>query len=161
MSIEKSIKERASLIGMDLCGIAPVSRFEGAPQGTHPTDTLPGCRSVIVVGLRLLDGAIQTIFRNFEDGKRAAQGVYGTYGYTMAPNFTCCMQYMILRSLSSAKLVLRPCLLRSGPLQPADLSSASVCRSSSRLGEFGWLSIVLTLNSVPEIVSEAFNYCRN
>jgi 2-oxoglutarate dehydrogenase E2 component (dihydrolipoamide succinyltransferase) len=72
---------------MDMCGIAPVSRFEGAPKGTHPADFLPGCKSVISVGVRLVDGAVQNIMRNFEDGNRTAQGIYGTYGYTMAPNF--------------------------------------------------------------------------
>ena len=87
MSIEKAIKDHAIKIGMDMCGIAPVSRFEGAPKGTNPTDFLPGCKSVISVGVRLVDGAIQNIMRNFEDGNRTAQGIYGTYGYTMAPNF--------------------------------------------------------------------------
>ena len=80
MNIEQSIKEHAKKRGMDLCGIAPVSRFEGAPKGTHPTDFLPGCKSVISVGVRLADGVIQTVMRNFEDGKWMAQGVYGTYG---------------------------------------------------------------------------------
>src|SRR5208283_5690023 len=87
MSIEQSIKDQAQNMGMDLVGIAPVSRFEGAPEGTHPTDFLPGCKSVISVGVRLADGVIQTIFRNFEDGKARAQGIYGAYGYTIAPNF--------------------------------------------------------------------------
>jgi len=87
MNAEQTLKEHAHKIGMDLCGIAPISRFEGAPKGTHPTDFLPGCKSVVVVGVRLPDGVIQTIFRNFEDGNTRAQGIYGTYGYTIAPNF--------------------------------------------------------------------------
>lgn len=66
MNIEQLIKDFAKNSGMDFCGIAPVSRFDGAPQGTHPTDFLPGCKSVISVRIRLMDGVIQTIFRNFE-----------------------------------------------------------------------------------------------
>ncbi len=43
------IKQLAAKLGADLCGIAPVERFSQAPAGFHPTDVLPGCRSVICV----------------------------------------------------------------------------------------------------------------
>lgn len=42
-----SLKQRATELGTDLCGIAPVDRFSHAPAGFHPTDILPGCQSVI------------------------------------------------------------------------------------------------------------------
>jgi len=42
------VKAIASRLGADLCGIAPVDRLSGAPQGFHPSDILPGTRSVIV-----------------------------------------------------------------------------------------------------------------
>jgi epoxyqueuosine reductase len=43
------IKEIAAELGADLCGIASIDRFEGAPQGFHPRDVLPECQSVIVL----------------------------------------------------------------------------------------------------------------
>ena len=46
------IKQRATELGADLCGIAPVERFYHAPAGFHPTDVLPGCQSVISVAAR-------------------------------------------------------------------------------------------------------------
>ncbi len=46
------IKRRAAGLGGDLCGIAPVTRFAGAPAGFHPRDIYPGCRSVAVVACR-------------------------------------------------------------------------------------------------------------
>ena len=46
------IKQRAAELGADLCGIAPVERFSQAPAGFHPTDVLPGCRSLISVAAR-------------------------------------------------------------------------------------------------------------
>jgi epoxyqueuosine reductase QueG len=46
------VKNLAAELGADLCGIAPLDRFVNAPKGYHPTDVLPGCRSVIVVALR-------------------------------------------------------------------------------------------------------------
>ena len=42
------IKKKAIHKGADVCKIAPVSRFEDAPNGFHPHDIYPDCRSVIV-----------------------------------------------------------------------------------------------------------------
>jgi epoxyqueuosine reductase len=42
------VKQFALDSGADLAGVAPVERFEGAPAGHHPTDILPGARSVVV-----------------------------------------------------------------------------------------------------------------
>ncbi|MFX1572201.1 MAG: epoxyqueuosine reductase [Promethearchaeota archaeon] len=44
----KLIKEIAFDLGFDLCGIAPVERFEGAPDGFRPIDIYKDCNSVIV-----------------------------------------------------------------------------------------------------------------
>jgi epoxyqueuosine reductase len=144
MSIEKSIKEHALRIGMDLCGIAPVSRFEGAPQGTHPCDFLPGCKSVISIGVRLPDGVIQAIFRNFEDGNRMAQGLYGTYGYVTAPNF-----HLLYSVYDIAQFVERntgkiATPTQVGPLATGMSISQRHAAVAAGVGEFGWLSIVLT-----------------
>ncbi len=38
--------------GADLCGVASLDRFADAPEGFHPTDVLPGCRSVISFACR-------------------------------------------------------------------------------------------------------------
>ncbi|HWQ10223.1 MAG TPA: hypothetical protein VN436_13975 [Holophaga sp.] len=68
-------KEIARRLGADLCGIADVDRFAGAPAGAHPRDTLPECRSVIVVARRFLPGTARcgstipyTIVRNLLSG---------------------------------------------------------------------------------------------
>lgn len=42
------IKKMAIQKGADICGIAPVSRFDHAPREFHPLDVFPGCKSVIV-----------------------------------------------------------------------------------------------------------------
>jgi epoxyqueuosine reductase len=144
MGIEQSIKEHAQQIGMDLCGIAPISRFEGAPEGTNPKDFLPGCRSVVVVGTRLLDGAVQAIMRNFEDGKKSAQGIYGTYGYIIAPNF-----HLLYSVYDVARHIERETGEAATPTQVGPFAAGmSISQRhaavAAGLGEFGWLSIVLT-----------------
>lgn len=42
------VKKKIIKNGADIHGIAPISRFENAPKGFHPSDIYPGCRSVIV-----------------------------------------------------------------------------------------------------------------
>ncbi|NPV69256.1 MAG: epoxyqueuosine reductase [Firmicutes bacterium] len=46
------VKSAAARLGADLCGIAPVARFENAPEGFHPQDILRGSKSVAVLAAR-------------------------------------------------------------------------------------------------------------
>lgn len=55
MSITNKVKGFAIENGACLVGIAPISRFQGAPLGHHPKDFLPDCQSVIVIASRILD----------------------------------------------------------------------------------------------------------
>ena len=45
-------------MGADLCGIASVNRFENAPEGYHPLDVLPSCKSVISFACRFPVGTL-------------------------------------------------------------------------------------------------------
>lgn len=65
------IKEILYKLGADLCGIASIDRFGGAPEGFHPCDVLPSCRSVVVFAKKFPVGTLQcnttvpyTIVRN-------------------------------------------------------------------------------------------------
>jgi epoxyqueuosine reductase len=46
-------------LGADLCGIAPVERFSGTPDGFHPNDIYKGCRCVVVFAIRLPAGVLE------------------------------------------------------------------------------------------------------
>lgn len=70
------IKKMLYELGADLCGIANIERFDESPQGFHPCDVLPTCKSVIVFARRSLAGAVQckttipyTIVRNVLSAK--------------------------------------------------------------------------------------------
>jgi epoxyqueuosine reductase len=149
MSLEKQIKDRAKKIGMDMCGIAPVERFVNAPKGSNPVDFLPGCKSVISVGVRLADGAVQNIMRNFEDGKVMAQGIYGTYGYAMAPNFHLLYAVYDIAQFIERKTGSTAAPTPVGPLMTGFSISQRHAAVAAGLGEFGWMSIVLTPNFGP------------
>ena len=48
----REVKEIAYGLGAELCGIAGLDRFASAPEGYHPLDAWPGCRSVISFACR-------------------------------------------------------------------------------------------------------------
>ena len=53
------IKALALSKGASLVGIANVERFEGAPPGHGPADFVPGAKSVVVIGVRLLPAVVE------------------------------------------------------------------------------------------------------
>lgn len=52
------VKAMAIKLGADLCGVASVERFEGAPVGHRPQDIYPDCRSVIALAKRIPVGLL-------------------------------------------------------------------------------------------------------
>lgn len=52
------VKTLLRALGADLCGIAPVERFDGAPKGFHPRDVLPTCSTVIAFACRFPAAAL-------------------------------------------------------------------------------------------------------
>lgn len=144
MSIKDEIKQKALELGMDLCGVASVDRFAESPEGRHPCDILPGCKSVIVVGVRLLDGIVQVNFRTFEDGRRDLKGLYGTYGYAFLPNFELTYAVYGLSQFIERKTgaITTPC--STGPMTNGLQLSIRHAAVAAGLAEFGWMSIVLT-----------------
>lgn len=144
MGMKEDIKELAGKLGMSMCGVSGMDRFATSPQGKHPREVLPGCKSVIAVGVRLLDGTIQANFRAFEDGRDDLKGLYGTYGYAMLPNFELTyVCYSIARYIEEkTDEAAAPC--STGPMTNGAQISLRHAAVAAGLGEFGWLGIVLT-----------------
>ena len=144
MDLKAMIKETARNHGMDLCGVASLDRFEGSLEGRHPTQVLPGCKSVIVVGTRLLDGVIQANFRAFENDRQDLKGVYGTYGYALLPNFALTYACYAVAQAIERELGEVAMPLSTGPMTNGSQISIRHAAVAAGLGEFGWMSIVLT-----------------
>lgn len=129
---------------MDKVGIASIDRFNESPEGFHPTDFLPGCKSVIAFCTRLPDGACNAPFRVFEDGTYDVHGIYGAYGYVGAPNYNLMFaNYKISRfveNLTGCTAVANT----AGPTHGGKMMSMRHCAFAAGLGEFGWSSIMLT-----------------
>jgi epoxyqueuosine reductase QueG len=145
MSVEQEIKAYAlDHLDVDMIGIAGIDRFKDSMPGRHPCDILPGAQSVIVFGVGLLDGAVQANFRFFEEGKAGVHGIYGTYGYTNAPNFHLMWSTYFLSRYIEKHYRTTAAPMPPGPLMngaPLSMRHAAV---AAGLGEFGWNAVVLT-----------------
>lgn len=53
------IKNILFTLGADLCGVASIDRFDGAPKGFHPLDVMPSCQSVISFACRFPVGTLR------------------------------------------------------------------------------------------------------
>jgi epoxyqueuosine reductase QueG len=145
VSINKDdIKAFAKSCGMHLCGVSDVDRLATSDKGRHPCEILPGCKSVIVIGAKLLDGVIQANFRAFEDGRRDLKGLYGTYGYATLPNFELTyVCYSIARYIEDETgAAATPC--STGPMTNGAQISIRHAAVAAGLGVFGWMGLVLT-----------------
>lgn len=69
------VKDTAKANGADLCGIANIERFEGAPKETHPHSLFPDAKSVIVYSSRILKGS----YKGIQEG--TDWSTYWVYGY--------------------------------------------------------------------------------
>jgi epoxyqueuosine reductase len=87
---EASVKDFALGLGASVVGIAGVDRFDGAPAGHRPADLLPGARSVVVLGVQLLESVSgwNRLFRNSAIYRTEEQRIavaerhfYGRSGY--------------------------------------------------------------------------------
>jgi len=151
LKLKDEIKKYAiEKLDMDYCGIANVERLSGAPQGNRPTDLLPGAKSVVVMAVKLSLGAVQTIFRAYEDGLRHAQCIYGTYAYSLFPNYYLKFAaYEMARFLEKKGYMSTP--VPSGPGSAGAPLSNRHAAVAAGIGEFGWLSIVMTKDYGPKI----------
>lgn len=151
MSLTDEVKEFATEeLDMDYTGIASVDRLSGAPEGHRPTDLLPDAKSVIVMAVRLSQGAVQAIFRAYEDGLRHAQCIYGTHGYALTPNLHLKFAaYRMARFLEKKGYITTP--LPSGPGSGGAPFSHRHAAVAAGLGEFGWLSIIITPDCGPRL----------
>ena len=76
MLTSEMIKKAAYEAGADKCGIAPMSRFEGAPKEMDPRYLFPGAKSVIAFAFRIPRG----VQRGIEEGTQFYQYPSMAYG---------------------------------------------------------------------------------
>jgi epoxyqueuosine reductase QueG len=55
MSLKKEAQKMATRLGADFFGVVSADAFDDAPSGHRPKDVLPSAKSIIVIGMKMLD----------------------------------------------------------------------------------------------------------
>ena len=78
------VKKAARAVGADLCGIASMDRFEGAPKQQDPRYIFPDAKSAIVLAFRIPRGYMRGIEEGTYFGSYTGMG-YGHMNYVYMP----------------------------------------------------------------------------
>ncbi len=151
MDLSAKVKKRAFELGANLVGIASVDRFDSAPDGKKPGDILPGAQSVVVLGIRLLDGSVQAIFRMLEEGKKHIHGTYATYASTIAPNLHMGHAIYSLAHYIEKETGEVAVPTTSGPFQSDSAFSQRRAAVAAGLAQMGWNGYALTPEFGPRV----------
>ena len=155
------VKEYAKSIGADLCGIASMDRFEGAPKQQDPRYIMPRAKACIVLAFRIPRG----YFRGIEEG--TFFGAYNGLGYgninqvvsPLALRELCCFIEDYGYEAAPCPNIFNGCSVRfdtqkhdpnlslpvkEGLPNPDILVDYRVAAYAAGLGEFGYSKVFLT-----------------
>ncbi|OGV49271.1 MAG: hypothetical protein A2017_14745 [Lentisphaerae bacterium GWF2_44_16] len=82
--LTEKIKKYAKSLGADLVGIAPMSRFEGAPKQMDPRYIMPDAKSCIAIAHRVFRGSLRGIEEGTFFSNYSSMG-YGAVTYQFFP----------------------------------------------------------------------------
>ncbi len=82
--LTRQVKLYARNLGADLVGIAPMSRFDGAPKQMDPRYIMPEAKSCIAMAFRILRGSLRGIEEGTFFSNYSAMG-YGAITYMFLP----------------------------------------------------------------------------
>lgn len=153
----KQIKEFAYAQGLDLCGIANIERFKGAPPRMSPASIMPEARSVIVVGRRIVRGG----WRGIEEGTYWPNYTYFDYHGLLNSVFIQQPMYALASLIedggweatpywsmaAEAEPDVKP--LRAGAVAPDVQLAIRIAATAAGLGEIGWSKVFLTTKFGP------------
>lgn len=161
MVTSEGIKRLAKQLGADLCGIASMDRFEGAPMEQDPRFISPEAKSCICLGFRIPRG----YFRGIEEGTFFS--TYTAMGYAginevFAPiilrELCCYLEDEGYESVPLPNIYLRPSVycdkepgdpdvsvpVSPGKPKPDVMIDQRIAAYVAGLGEFGWSKVFLT-----------------
>jgi epoxyqueuosine reductase len=147
--LTSDVKRIALDAGADLVGIAPISRFDDAPENLHPRTIFSGTASVIALGCRMLRGALKTI----EEGNYWQAYNCDSYQYlneVLAPHMLRKIVVFLEDQGYTSVPVHNPFSshqgrpVRPGGTRPDGLLSLRVVGCAAGLGELGLSKLLLT-----------------
>jgi epoxyqueuosine reductase len=150
MDLKQGIKQAALAAGADLFGVADIGRFEGVAPEHHPLSIKPETRSVIVLGKRIVRGAL----RGVEEGTHFQS--YNLYGYNWLDQFLAIATFQTCAYLEDQRWEAVPLMnlppqvppmgiaVRPGQPEPNVTVDCDEAAVRGGLGEIGYCGMLLT-----------------
>lgn len=148
-NLTQQVKEAALHGGADLVGVAPISRFDHAPDDVHPRGVFSRTQSVVAIGCRMVRGALKTI----EEGNYWQAYNCDSYQYLneiLAPHILRKIVILLEDHGFTAVPIHNPFGFHSGhPIRPGGTRpdgalSLRVIGCAAGLGELGFSKLLLT-----------------
>ncbi len=152
-NLKQILRDMAMEGGADYFGVAPVSRWEHAPEGHKPTDFMPSAKSVVVIGIKIPEGAIESNNRAF-NGLRHGIFTYMIYGYNLMNDIlngiTSKMSRYLEKEVGVGNFPLPASTPRNEYKMEGVMSNrhAAVCAG---LADMGWNGLALTPDNGPRV----------
>ncbi|MGO9316070.1 MAG: hypothetical protein ACLQDI_25450 [Syntrophobacteraceae bacterium] len=154
MNLKDELRDIALRNHLDFFGVGSVDRWANAPAGRRPNDLLPEAKSVVVMGIKIPKGSIESNNRAFESGLRHGIFTYMLFGYNKlneAMDRAAMKVGHHLENHAGDEAFLIPSSTpRDEYLMMGTMSNrhSAVCAG---LGEFGWNGLVLTPEVGPRV----------
>ncbi|MDZ7760552.1 MAG: hypothetical protein U5L00_09885 [Desulfovermiculus sp.] len=160
MRLKQILKEIAFHNSMDYFGVAPIHRWNNAPEDSQPQYLLPNAKTVVVMGIKIRSGA-RYGNRLAYNGNKMAISIYMNSGFRFLNNMLDQASYFIHRNLNDNGF-LSLALPAAHPYpyfgefifektRSVNLFSnrhAAVCAG---IAEFGWNTLALTPDAGPRV----------
>ncbi len=161
MLTSEMVKIQAKQLGADLVGIAPMSRFEGAPKQNDARYIFPAAKSMIVLGFRIPRGSLRgieegSLFSNYPSmGYAALNQIYGPMVLWKLTHYLEDHGYEVIPMLNAnGGEAINPVTgnfregwsrpVRKGGPYPDILVHFRIAAFLAGLGEIGWSKVFLT-----------------
>lgn len=160
MNLKKSLNEIARNYGIDYFGVAPINRWDNAPEGHRPQDLLPTAKSAISMGIKIRKAAKhanQMAYRGFN----MAIAIYMNFGFRILNSLLDQAAYFVHRELLERHYDALP-IPAAHPYpyiadvifkktRSANLFSNRHAAVTAGNAEFGWNTLALTEDAGPRV----------
>lgn len=151
MDYKNEIRDFLRNRGVDLFGVADICNLKDEPPGYRPDEILPGAKSVIVFGRKVLDGTVQALIEGIEEKSATKQNVYGAFGYELTPNFALTFDAFYLAQYLERKYDVICTPLPGDLLQGGFAMDTGHAAVAAGLGELAWNGHVVTEQYGPRV----------
>ncbi len=139
---------------MDYFSIAPAERWDGAPEQHRPRDFLKQCKSVIVMGRKIPEGALASNSLAYDRGERNGILAYMIYGYNKINESLNDVLYEMVYYLEDEEAREVYACPASTPRDEYAMMGVISNRHSavaSGIASFGWNGLAMTWDAGPRV----------